>query len=55
MTKIWLGPQGEYVEVRETTDSAVESRTDREAVEQAIIGPQGEKIFPTAAPKKRGY
>ena len=30
MTRIWLGPQGEPVEIREKSDSAVAAGTDRE-------------------------
>jgi len=46
VTKIWLGPQGEPVEIREKPDSSVASGTDRSELEFAATkyGPQGELL-----------
>jgi hypothetical protein len=53
MTKVWIGPQGEAVEIREKPDSSVAAGTDRSeleyAAEQPLVGPQGEIIAPLDA------
>jgi len=59
MTKIWIGPQGEPVEIRDVAvdgpgfgpTSAVAAGTDREQAitkfAASIVGPQGEILRPT--------
>ena len=48
--KILLGPQGEPIEIREKTTSAVAAGTDRAefaVTQKPFVGPQGELIYPS--------